>query len=321
MGEEIFMVYVSCMTYNHSKYIEDAMEGFTKQQTDFPFVCCIVDDASVDGTQKLINRYLVNYFEIDDSKQFGEQETDDYIHVFARHKNNLNCHFAVFYLKYNHHKIKKSKLNYVSSLRGNSKYIAICEGDDYWIDSMKLQKQVDFMESHPQHSLCFCANKILLPSGETKDVIQYEEDKEVCPMEDIIRGGGDYMATNSMLYRNSMYVSHTTWTKNCPVGDIPIMLTLAQAGMVGYLADIMSVYRKSTEGSWSKRMASDKKKRRQHHYAILRMWDQFDKYSKHQYHDAIVKKKRNNNKAFWKGEITYVLSSIKRAIFGNNSFH
>lgn len=316
MNDNKYMVFISCMTFNHAYYIEDALDGFCMQQTDFPFLCCIVDDASTDGTQEVIRQYIDRHFVQTDSDLLGEEDTTDYCRVFAQHKTNKNCFLGVFYLKYNHHQIKKSKLQYVASLRECAKYIAICEGDDYWIDPLKLKKQVDFLESHPQHSLCFCANKILFPSGETKDVVRYSKNKEVCPMNDIIMGGGDYMATNSMLYRNSMYVSHRTWTKNCPVGDIPIMLTLAHAGSFGYIADIMCVYRKAAAGSWTQRMASDIKKRHAHHKAIMNLWSQFDKYTNYQYHDTIAKKKRINRKSHRMDMITSVLSLVKKTIIG-----
>lgn len=317
MNESRFMVYVSCMTYNQSLYIKEALDSFCMQRTNFPYICCIIDDASTDGEQEIIKRYFEENFVLDGMAAL-EEETDDYQSVFTQHKTNKNCFFVAIYLKYNHKQIKKSKSTYTAKWRGMSKYYAVCEGDDYWIDPLKLQKQVDFMEAHPQHSLCFCANRELFPTGEYKDVYQYASDVEVCPMADIIKGGGSYMATNTMLYRISMYIPHTTWTRNCPVGDLPIMLSLAQAGMVGYIHDLMSVYRKGAAGSWSQKMASSFKNRRKHHKAIIDMWHRFDRYSKYQYHDAVVKKIRINKKDFWRGIIFSPLTSIKRVLFEGN---
>lgn len=309
MNKQEFMVFVSCMTYNQRLYIKETLDGFCMQQTKFPFVCCIMDDASNDGEQEVIKQYLEEHF--DDANSITPNETDDYFQVFVQHKANKNCFFVVFYFKYNHHQIKKSKLNYILEWRNKSKYSATCEGDDYWIDPMKLQKQVDFMETHPNHSLCFCAHRELFPSGETKDVFRYEDNKEECSMRDIILGGGGYMATNSMLYRNSMYVPYSTWVKNCPVGDLPLMLTLAHKGLVGYLADVMCVYRRAAKGSWTQKMASDIKNRRIHHYAILDMWDQFDKYSNYQYHNIIAKKKRINKNAHRKDVLRTIILKAK----------
>lgn len=306
-----YLVFTSCITYNQARYITEAMDGFTMQKTSFPVVYAIIDDASSDGEPGVIRKYLAEKFETDNSPISRHEETDDYQLIFAQHKTNKNCFFVVLFLKYNHFQIKKPKLSYLKELIDNAKYIAICEGDDYWIDSLKLQKQVDFMEAHPGHSLCFCANQRLLPSGETIVDKRYDSDVEICPMKDIILGGGGYMATNSMLYRHSMYVP-TTWAPNCPVGDLPLMLTLSQKGLVGYLADVMCVYRIAAEGSWTIHMKSGIKTRRKHHKAILKMWHQFDKYSNYQYHSIVVKKKWNNIRTHFSDVIHTVLLKIKK---------
>jgi glycosyltransferase involved in cell wall biosynthesis len=147
------------MTYNQASYIEDAMNGFCMQQTTFPFVCTIVDDASTDGEQEVIKRYLQEYFDLEASSVAYEKDTD-YGHItFARHKTNRNCFYAVICLKENHYSQKKSKTPYLTEWM-ETKYIAFCEGDDYWIDPLKLQKQVDFLEGHPDYSLCCHRYKI-----------------------------------------------------------------------------------------------------------------------------------------------------------------
>lgn len=148
-----WMVCVICTTYNQSGYIIDALDGFVMQQTVFPFVCCIVDDASTDGEQEVIRKYVNENFDIQDISIAFDKDVD-YGHVsFAQHKTNNNCYFAVIYLKENHYR-KKSKKPYIKEWEDNAKYIALCEGDDYWTDPMKLQKQVEFLEEHPEYSLC-----------------------------------------------------------------------------------------------------------------------------------------------------------------------
>jgi len=149
-----WMVCVQCMTYNQAPYIEDALNGFTMQKTTFPFVCCIVDDASTDGEQEVIVNYLNEHFDLVDNKVARHEETDDYVLTFARHKTNLNCFFAVLYLKYNHYK-KKSKTPYLAQWHDNAKYIAMCEGDDYWIIREKLEEQVGYMENHIKCTVCY----------------------------------------------------------------------------------------------------------------------------------------------------------------------
>lgn len=147
------MVCTQCFTFNHSKYIEDAMKGFSMQVTTFPVVTLIVDDSSTDGEAEIIRKYLAEHFQ----NPYRYEETDDYYLICANHRYNSNCNFVVFLLKYNHYSLKKSKLPYLSEWLDNTKYQAVCEGDDYWTDSFKLQKQFDYMEAHPECSLCHTA--------------------------------------------------------------------------------------------------------------------------------------------------------------------
>lgn len=151
MGEEQYkwMVCVRCMTYNQASYIVDAMNGFTMQQTTFPYVCAIVDDASTDGEPDVIRKYLDEHFNLDDQMIARHEETDDYVMTFAQHKENRNCHFAVYFLKYNHYG-KKRKEPYYECFLKSARYFASCEGDDYWTESRKLQMQYDYLESHPE---------------------------------------------------------------------------------------------------------------------------------------------------------------------------
>lgn len=146
-----FLVTIRCMTYNHAPFIEDAMNGFTMQQTNFPYVAIIVDDASTDGEPEVIKAYLNRYFDMQDARQW---ETDDACFIEARHKTNNNCIFAVIFLKYNFRQAKKSKGPLMSQWGETAKYIAICEGDDYWTHIGKLQRQVDLLENHPECSFC-----------------------------------------------------------------------------------------------------------------------------------------------------------------------
>lgn len=149
-----YKVCVLCLTYNQSAYIIDTLNGFCMQETTFPFVCTIIDDASTDGEQEVIKKYLQQNFDLNDETIVRNEETDDYVLTFARNKTNMNCFFAVLYLKYNHYRIAKDKFPYILEWLDNVKYNATCEGDDYWIDPHKLQKQVDFLENHPDYVLC-----------------------------------------------------------------------------------------------------------------------------------------------------------------------
>jgi len=155
-----FPVKVYCMTFNHSNYITDAMEGFCMQRTQFPFVCVIIDDASTDGEQEVIRKYIEENFDLTEGEAVVSKETEDTFATFARHKTNKNCYFAVYYLKENHYSKRRPKTAYMEEYGKDCKYIAQCEGDDYWIDPLKLQKQVDFLEENEDTSMVCARTKL-----------------------------------------------------------------------------------------------------------------------------------------------------------------
>ncbi len=146
-----YTVLTRCTTYNHAPFIVDTMNGFCMQKTTFPYINVIIDDASTDEEQDVILNYLQDNFNLQDNKVVRREETDDYKLIFAQHSTNKNCFFAVLFLKYNHYR-KKSKLPYYAEWREASTYTAFCEGDDYWTDPNKLQRQVEFLKTHPDYS-------------------------------------------------------------------------------------------------------------------------------------------------------------------------
>ena len=166
MDTQKYTVLTRCMTYNHAPYIVDAMNGFCIQETSFPVVSVIIDDASTDGEQEVIQKYVQENFNLQDNKVVRREETDDYKLVFAQHNTNKNCFFAVIFLKYNHYG-KKEKRPYYAEWLDAAKYVAYCEGDDYWTDPHKLQKQVDFMDSHPEYGFCCHRFKIFEQDEQT----------------------------------------------------------------------------------------------------------------------------------------------------------
>lgn len=125
LPDKDYKALIRCYTYNQVNYIEDALKGFISQKTNFPFIALIVDDCSTDGTQSVIRKYEKLHPEI----------------------------VKGIYLQENHYSQKKSKVPYVAPWRERCIYEAVCEGDDYWTDPNKLQRQVDFMEHHPEFSI------------------------------------------------------------------------------------------------------------------------------------------------------------------------
>lgn len=242
-----FKVCIRCATFNQALYIEDAMNGFAMQQTTFPYVCCIMDDASTDGEPEVILNYLQENFDLEDKSVVRNEETDDYVLCFAQHKTNKNCYFAVYFLKYNHYSIKKTKLPYFSKWQDSSKYIAICEGDDYWIDSHKLQLQVDFMESHKGYMMCF-HNAIVRYQDQNKpDKIMREFESGDFDTLKLFKKW--HLPLASVLFRKELYEEPILAELNMVFqGGYCLFITAAKRGKLYGLSRCLSVYRKNDGG-------------------------------------------------------------------------
>ncbi|MBS5527840.1 MAG: hypothetical protein KHX42_06760 [Prevotella sp.] len=141
-----YTVLVRCFTFNQSKYIEDALNGFVMQQTTFPFVCLVVDDASTDGEQEVIKSWMERECNMVAAKYIDIPTTNI---IIVPHKTNKNCTMAVYLLKENLYRQKERKIQHVAPWREHCRYEALCEGDDCWNNSLKLQKQVEYMDGHP----------------------------------------------------------------------------------------------------------------------------------------------------------------------------
>lgn len=238
-----FKVTVRCMTYNQSKYIVEAMNGFTMQQTSFPFVCTIVDDASTDGEQDVIQKYIEENFDISDKSVAFQKETD-YAHiVYAQHKTNRNCYFAVLFLKENHYSQRKEKKDYLKEWQDGVEYMALCEGDDYWIVSNKLEKQVEFLSSHHNYYACLTRfykykqseEKICGIGGNKRETIKEMLWKDV------------QFGTATILFNYKIYLDYLNEIKpqeqNWLMGDKPLFFYFGYKGKVKTLNLISSVYR------------------------------------------------------------------------------
>lgn len=245
--ENTYQVFIKCFTFNHVNYIEDAMRGFVMQKTDFPYIAAIVDDASTDGEPEAIKRFLEKEFDMVSAVQ---DETEDYVRVVAKHKTNVNCTFVVVFLKYNHYSIKKKKLPYFKEWYDNVKYIAICEGDDYWTDPLKLQKQVEILDSIPNCSLCYHACKNIYEDGFVGWNRDFGTDvKSSYTFKEIVYRYNFQTATvmfrkeliSTDLYRGLTSVGFS-------FGDALLYMTAAHFGDVLGLTEEMSVYRRVNNG-------------------------------------------------------------------------
>ena len=317
------MVFVECMTFNHHAYIEDAMNGFCMQETNFPFVCVIVDDASTDGEPEVIKRYFDDHFDLSESS-----ETDDYVMTFGQHKTNKNCYFVILYLKYNHYSIKKDKTPYYARWRDNSKYIALCEGDDYWIAKDKLQMQVDFLEKNEEYYACCHQSLAIRPNKET---LSFMWNENMSNDHDIIKLGGyiNFPATASYFFKNpnssqnqseksiKNYAMTTGWDKS-------LVLFFFSMGKVRYFSQLMSCYRVNSGGNimalrWKNNMTETLEKNEQDMLRQVKEYGLKEDIRPHYYRNALFYSIR-----FWWNDktkenfkwIKYVLKRTPNKILG-----
>lgn len=251
-------VYVCCSTYNQSSFIRETMDGFCMQKTSFPFVCGILDDSSTDDEQETIRRYMEVNFSLDERDVTREEETDDYKLVFTRHKKNTNCYFVALFLKYNHYSIRKTKRPYISEWCDNAKYIAFCEGDDYWIDPLKLQKQVDYLEHNNKCGLVYTRAKVY--NQETDTIINSVGDPCKSFLELLLHNS---IPTLTVMCRVEVYKSYYESIEpskhKWKMGDYPLWLYIAANYDIHFVDEITSVYRRLAEsashsGNYQKRL-------------------------------------------------------------------
>ena len=230
-----FKLRIHCDTYNHSAFIENAMNGFVLQKTDSPFVAVIFDDASTDSTQDVILTYLHNNFKVDRDSEYYERDEEYAKIYFAQHKENENCFFAVYLSKYNHYSIKKDREPYFEEWAAD--YVALCEGDDYWTDPYKLQNQVDFLEANPDYSMCFHNAEFLYDCPSNLEHFLVEDRDYEAPE---LFEHWVVPTASILIKRDSFDIICNPRLLN---GDIYVVLSAATSGKVRGISAYMSVYR------------------------------------------------------------------------------
>ena len=222
-GEVLVSIY--CLTYNHGNYIRNALEGFINQKTTFRYEVIVHDDASQDDTAQIVRNYAEKY--------------PDIIKPILQSENMYSKGVDI--------------LKTFIKPRVQGKYIAICEGDDYWISCDKLQKQVDFLENHLDYSACV-HNTILHDMKKNKDEVMYANEDKTLTLVDVIRKGSQSYHTSSVMYRTEYLFSRPAYV-DCikGIGDYPLSIYLVLQGKVHYYAETMSLYRFNVAGSWTAR--------------------------------------------------------------------
>ena len=220
---EHIMVTVRCRTYNHENYIRDCLEGFVMQKTKFRFEVLVHDDASTDKTASIVKEYAEKYPNI--IVPILEKENQ-----YSKHDGTIERIFLSM---------------------SHGKYIAACEGDDCWTDPLKLQKQVDFLEAHPDYTMV--CNRTQLYSEKVHKAIGenycYNQSQPV-DVRDVICRGGMFISTCSIIYRANLKDNYPDYCRKCKVGDFPLQIMAAMKGNIYYFNDMMSVYRTDNPMSW-----------------------------------------------------------------------
>lgn len=257
------LVSVSLVAYNAEAYIKDAIEGCLIQQVEFPFEIIIHDDASKDHTPAIIFDYADKY--------------PDKIIPIIQAENQFSKGYEI-----------NGKI-VIPQARG--KYIAFLEADDYWIDPLKLQKQVDFMEKHPEVTMCFTAAKVMEASGSNKEKIQrYRKFDSVCSADDVINMGGRLVNMGSAVVRKSIYDNLPEWYHYSQIWDNTVPLLALTHGKIQYLNDITSVYRYNVPGSWTQKNVKNYKNRTISIRRTLALLDGFNESTAYQF-DQLIKRK------------------------------
>jgi len=215
------LVSIACITYNQEKYITQTIEGFLCQKTTFPIEIIIHDDASTDDTPKIVEKYV---------------------------KTNADLIFPI-YQQVNQFSLGNKPLTSYVLPDCRGRYIAICEGDDYWTDPYKLQKQIDFMEYHPELSMCFTNSSIVDENNTITKVSRLDDDrKRNLSQLDII--SGLVPPTNTIVMRNigKEALEHLPTVVN---GDILLSALMTEHGDAGYIDEVTACYRIHDQGVWS----------------------------------------------------------------------
>lgn len=261
MKYDEIMVSINCLAYNHELYIKKCLDSLIMQKTNFKYEVLVHDDASTDNTAEIIRAY--------------EKKYPDIIKPIYQTENQYSKGVAI-----------TLEFQYP---RARGKYIAICEGDDFWTDDTKLQKQIDFLETNSEYVLCGHAAYY----ADGKDLLSKDKffsngigDRELTTGEIISNWA---MATNTMVFRKSVRGGDPIPYKgNAFNGDYALMTYLSLQGKVFYIDKLMSAYRVQSSGSLNDIWRKDRNKRLDSEERLIGLLERFNKYSDYKYDNVVV---------------------------------
>lgn len=269
---EDIMVSICCITYNQEQYIRDAIEGFLMQKTNFKYEIIIRDDASTDNTANIIKEYEKKYPDI--IKPIYEKVNGRFTGI----KRSFNVTFE----------------------KAIGKYIAVCEGDDFWINEYKLQKQVDYMEKNPECTFCFHnANLLYMKKNKIEKYLKYPimPDRKSYSKEGNYNGaniqqvGMGGIPTASFMFRKENTEKFPEWYFEASCGDLPLKLLMTSYGYAHYIDEVLSVYRRETgisiTDNWKNQQEKNANFARTHIDNMIKILDDFDCYTEYKYKEGL----------------------------------
>ena len=254
------LVSIFCITYNHEKYIAEALDSFLMQETDFSFEILIHDDASTDNTAKIIRSYENKYPSL--IKPIYQTEN--------QYSKGIEIH-STFNLP-----------------RAKGEYIALCEGDDFWTDERKLQYQIKKMKEYPECQMSFHPVKVIY-NQRISDTVQgrQAEDDKIFDIKEIIMGNGGFCPTPSLIIKKEVFDNIPAFFENAPVGDYYIQIFGSINGGALYIDKTMSAYRIHSGGVWTS-MQTDFSSRKKFAFKFLQSLEQMDGFFNYQHKDEIA---------------------------------
>lgn len=218
------LVSIVCLTYNEEEFVRDTLDNFLSQETNFDYEVLVYDDASQDRTPEILQEYADKY--------------PDIFRLILYKENNFQKGLGFFGLREGFREAK-------------GKYIAYCEGDDYWCDNLKLQKQVDFLESHPEFEVCAHETRIRNDYNKLEDGILFTHTKVNIFLDRTAQNHytfrdtltGNIFHISSMMFRNEQPIVWPEWICEVKALDMILFMMLAERGDIWLMRDVMSVYR------------------------------------------------------------------------------
>ncbi|ANU27616.1 glycosyltransferase family 2 protein [Planococcus versutus] len=266
MTNEI-LVSIECNAYNHEEFIAEALDSLLMQKTNFAYEILVHDDASTDRTADIIKSYEQKYPDI----------VKPIYQTINQYSQNISFELS-------------------NMARAEGKYIAICEGDDYWTDSEKLQRQVDYMETHPECSMCVhAAEKVSAVTKKRVDVIRPSHKDKIFSVEEVIEGGGALFATNSILYSREKMPEMPAYYMNATIGDYPLAICGALSGTFYYMDRPMAAYRVEVKGSWTDTNLNDISAKQKHLQDVANLLDEVNVFTNFKYDQVIKRTKKRDS--------------------------